>query len=283
MTRKAAVFVGLTVAASWSLAAAFFGLGGRLDSSAGVLVLVAYMFVPLTSAIVVQKLVYREPLEAPLGLSFALDRWLLVAWLFPVALALATFAVTLVFPGVEYAPDLKGARPFVGSEGLRPTTTLALMALQALLTGATVNAIAAFGEEAGWRGLLQHELAPVGFWPSSLLIGLVWGVWHAPVILAGYNYPQHPWAGVGMMVVFTLLLAPILSYVRWRAGSVLAPSVLHGVLNASTGLAVLPVRGGDDLTTGVTGLPGFLVLLIADVALFAWGRVPPAAPRRGER
>lgn len=177
----------------------------------------------------------------------------------------------------------------MGSEGLRgveeglpgrPATALALMALQALLAGATVNTFAAFGEEAGWRGLLQHELAPVGFWPSSLLIGLVWGVWHAPIILAGYNYPQHPRAGVGMMVVFTLLLAPILSYVRWRAGSVLAPSVLHGVLNATTGLAVLPVRGGDDLTTGVTGFPGFVVLVVADVALFAWGRVPAAAPRR---
>ena len=40
-----------------------------------------------------------------------------------------------------------------------------------LIAGVTVNAVAGFGEELGWRGFLQKELAFLGFWRSSLLIG----------------------------------------------------------------------------------------------------------------
>ena len=50
---------------------------------------------------------------------------------------------------------------------------------------------------------LQRELAELGLWKSSWVIGVIWGFWHAPLILQGHNYPQHPWAGVFMMTVMT--------------------------------------------------------------------------------
>jgi uncharacterized protein len=286
--RKAALFVGLTFLVNWSLALLFFGLGGRWHSPVGIAFGVTYMFVPMIVALLLQKGVYREPVKGPLGISFRLNRWFLVAWLLPPALALATFGVSLLVPGVEYAPQMQGMferfesvlppeqmQQFKEQMATTPLGAIGLALLGGLIAGVTVNAVAGFGEELGWRGFLQKELAFLGFWRASVLIGLVWGLWHAPLILQGHNYPQHPIAGVLMMTIWCMLLAPIFSYVRVKARSVIAAAILHGTLNATYGLSIVLVRGGNDLMTGVTGLPGFLVLVV--VILLLWWRDPNPA------
>jgi membrane protease YdiL (CAAX protease family) len=124
----------------------------------------------------------------------------------------------------------------------------------------------------GWRGLLLRELEGLGFWWASAVIGLVWGFWHAPLIVLGHNYPEHPWAGVFMMTGMTVLLSPLLGYMTLKAGSVVAAAILHGTFNAMAGLAILVVTGGSDLIVGVTGLAGFIVLLLANIVLFVFDR-----------
>ena len=71
-----------------------------------------------------------------------------------------------------------------------------------------------------------------------------------------------------MMVGWCVLLAPLFSYVRLKARSVIAAAVMHGSLNATVGLSVILVKGGSDLTVGLTGLAGFLVLGLANAGLF---------------
>ena len=70
-------------------------------------VLVLYMFVPMTMAIIVQKFVYREPVKE-LGISWKLNRWFLVAWLLPAGIAFAILGASLLFLGVEYSPQMAG-------------------------------------------------------------------------------------------------------------------------------------------------------------------------------
>jgi membrane protease YdiL (CAAX protease family) len=124
----------------------------------------------------------------------------------------------------------------------------------------------------GWRGLLLRESEPLVFWRSSALIGLVWGFWHALLILHRHNYPEHRWAGVFLMTAMTVLLSPLLSYLTIRANSVLAAAIFHGTFNATAGLAIVVIRGSNDLTTGVTGLAGRTVLAMMNVGLFAFDR-----------
>jgi len=119
---------------------------------------------------------------------------------------------------------------------------------------------------------LQKELGYRGFWRSSIFIGVIWGVWHAPIILQGHNYPEHPVIGVFMMIVWTILLAPIFSYVRLRAKSVIAAAIIHGSLNGTFGLSIMVVKGGNDLLIGVTGIAGFIVLLFVNIGLFIYDR-----------
>jgi len=286
--RKAAIFLGLTFLVNWSFAGLFFVLGGRWGTTIGIAFGAAYMFVPMLVALLLQKGVYREPVKEPLGISFRLNRWFLVAWLLPPVIALATFGVSLLLPGLEYSPQMQGLferfAPLFTPEQMQqfkehvagtPLSTVVLALFGGLLAGITVNAVAGFGEELGWRGFLQRELAFLGFWRSSLLIGFVWGLWHAPLILQGHNYPQHPVAGVLMMTLMCVLLAPIFGYIRVKARSVIAAAIVHGTFNATYGLSIVLVRGGSDLTTGVTGLSGFLVL--GAVILILWRHDPNPA------
>lgn len=142
--------------------------------------------------------------------------------------------------------------------------------LHGLFAGDTLNALFGFGEEAGWRGYLLHEWKHMQFWKASLFIGLIWGIWHAPLILLGYNYPEHPQLGVLMMTVWCILLTPVFIYITLKAKSVIAAAVMHGTLNASVGIPIMVIKGGNDLTTGITGLPGFIALFLTIMLLLAY-------------
>lgn len=276
------LFIALTFFINWLLIALFLALGEGWNSTATPLVLVAYMFVPMLVAILVQKLVKHEGVIKPLQVSFKLNRWFLLAWLLPPLLAISALGVSLLLPGVQYTSNMAGLLDIFG-QNLSPEQVTQIQAqlealpisyfwivlIQGLIAGITVNAVAAFGEELGWRGFLLREFRHLGFWRASLLIGFVWGVWHAPVIMQGHNYPQHPLAGVGMMIIWCMLLTPIFVYVRVKAKSVIAAAIMHGTLNGTAGLALMMVRGGNDLTVGLTGVAGFVVLLLVNI-LIAW-------------
>jgi len=285
--RKVLTFVLLTILISWGMATLYFALGGkwRTGDWKALLFGFVYMWIPALVAIGVQKGIYREPVVKPLGVSSRFSLWFLAAWLLPPAIALLSSVISLAFPGVSFSPDMSGfieRMTYLTPEQLEaaksqlaaiPMWIFLLSGLiQGLLAGATVNALFAFGEELGWRGLLFKELAPLGFWKSQALIGLIWGIWHAPLILKGHNYPQHPVLGIPMMCLFCLLFSPIIGYIRLRSGSVLAAAIMHGTLNGTAGLSLLLLKGGDDLTVGLTGAAGFIAMALVNLAIYIWGK-----------
>ncbi|MHC4648158.1 MAG: CPBP family glutamic-type intramembrane protease [Planctomycetota bacterium] len=136
-----------------------------------------------------------------------------------------------------------------------------------MIAGISVNAFIAFGEELGWRGLLHHEWKNMGFWKSSSLIGFVWGIWHAPLVLQGHNYPQHSVIGVFLMIIWCVLISPTFSYIRIRSNSVIAVSILHGTFNGTGIIAIMMLNGGSDLLIGPTGLAGVIVLVLTNIIL----------------
>jgi len=276
-------FLVLAFALSWSIAGVFFGLGGTLNSIWAVPVLLLYMFMPMTAALIVQKGIYREPVLKPLGIRLDLRRlgWFGVGWVLPPLIALAAFGVSLLLPHIHFSPGMEGMIAQY-RERLTPEQVaaaqrqlaafpwpvlLAILLAQGMVAGATINLVAAFGEELGWRGLLVRELAPWRFWPAALAIGAVWGLWHAPIIWHGYNYPQHPRLGVLMMTAFAMLFGPLITYVRLRARSVIAAALMHGTFNGTAGLAYVFLAGGSDLTRGVLGVAGFIVMAILNLVL----------------
>ncbi|GAA2112136.1 CPBP family intramembrane metalloprotease [Microlunatus panaciterrae] len=219
-------------------------------------------------------------------------RLLLIAWLGPVVLAvLSTVLAGLV--GVYHA-DLKNFSGF--AEQLArlspkplpiPISLVVLLSAVQVLPGALINTVPALGEELGWRGLLQPMLGErLGQWPAAVVTGVIWGLWHAPVILLGYNYPSlPPVLALLFMIVFCTLLSVLLGWLRLAGGTVWVAALAHGSVNASAGLPLLFVASGspvDNVTTGLLGWTGWVLLVLAVISLVLLRRFPVRRPERIE-
>jgi CAAX protease family protein len=80
--------------------------------------------------------------------------------------------------------------------------TLALQLLAALTVGLAINMIFTLGEEFGWRVYLLPRLAPLGGAWVAILSGMVWGLWHAPlIVVSGYNFHGRPWLGIALVAI----------------------------------------------------------------------------------
>jgi len=242
-----------------------------------------YMFIPFISVIIVKK-VHNEKLFSNLLISFKFNRWFFIAWLIFPIFTFITLGVNILFPGVSYNPEMTG---FISRfEGLIPPEDIEdiqnqlnsipnifiilIILFQGLIAGATVNAIAGFGEEIGWRGFLLKEFKEMHFLKASLIIGFIWGIWHAPLILMGHNYPQHPQIGVIMMIIYCILLTPIFQYITIKSKSVITAAIAHGTHNAVVGFVIMATYGGNDLITGATGFAGFITLLVFNIVFFIY-------------
>jgi membrane protease YdiL (CAAX protease family) len=246
---KTFLFIAITFGLSWLLIAAFRKSGGIWNSRASMFVATLYMFVPLASVYITQKFFFKAEIKKIIGFKFTWNRWFVAAWILPFIIAAIALGISILMPGASFTLGMEGIierySKLITPEQLSalkqqmaslPVHPAAISLLQAFVAGITINALFAFGEEAGWRGFLLGELRHLGFWNSSLVIGIIWGIWHAPLILMGHNYPDHPQSGVFMMIVFCMLFSPLLTLVREKSDSVLAAAILHGTFNATAGL-----------------------------------------------
>ena len=102
-----------------------------------------------------------------------------------------------------------------------------------------------------------------------LLTGTIWGVWHAPVILMGYNYPHHPnLVGVAAFTVWCILVGFFLGWLRLKSKSVLPAALGHGAVNAYIGFGLLIAPAADEMMTIPFGLPAMLALLFIAVLAY---------------
>jgi len=133
------------------------------------------------------------------------------------------------------------------------------------------------GEEFGWRGYLQRRLDPRRPLRAAVITGFIWGVWHYPVILAGYEYPGYPLTGLIVFPVGTIFLAIIFGWLRERTGSIWAPSLAHAATNAIGGsLILLAFWGGSHpIFVHYLGVYGWLPLGTVCAALYLTGQLAP--------
>jgi len=280
--KKAIQFIVLTCLASWAVAGMAIWLG--LHEAKGMIYTVfgaVYMLFPAICAIILQKVNNEKPFSN-LNISFRFNRWFLVAGAAPVLFVFMALGISLLFPNVSFSANSEGflsglpaEQATLAAEQLSkfpPAVFLLIQLIGAIVAGYTINAFFAFGEELGWRGYLLKALKNKKFLSVSLITGFVWGLWHFPLILIGHNYPQHSVIGVGMMIVLCILLSPVMTYIVIKSKSVITAAIFHGTMNATAGICILYLAGGNDLTNGATGLAGFLAWILINFTFFLYDK-----------
>lgn len=141
----------------------------------------------------------------------------------------------------------------------------------AIIINPLTGLITCFGEELAWRCYLLPKLIErFNIKSAVILSGLLWGLWHAPIVYMGYNYgSENTVLGVLSMLVFCIVIGVILAYLFLKTKSVWTTTIFHASLNgialytASMLFMSKPANPfvGPDLT-GVIGGSGFIILSI---------------------
>ena len=262
------LYIAIAYGLIWGAGLVFYLSGTNVASFAGATQLLASfcMFIPLVATLICQKS-SKEPLLRNVGISWKVNRWWFFGWLIVPLIPLLTILFTHWTIGLSF--NVPGETVPLGFMN-KPVGMVGITLLSGMVAGVTINALFAFGEEIGWRGYLLKQFEGKNFLTTSIIIGIIWGLWHAPLILLGHNYPQHPQWGVLMMVVLSIPLSFIIQYFRVKSGSVIVAAVMHGTFNALTGMAYIfiDMNNWNDLIDASCGLTGICSLLVVAIAIF---------------
>mgnify|MGYP001378508515 CR=1 FL=1 len=153
--------------------------------------------------------------------------------------------------------------------------------LPGLLLLGLIGVLVLIGEELGWRGYalpaLQSRTGPLA---SSVILGVLWGLWHLPTLLADHmparDIAFFVWGTTSASIIYTWLA----SHTR---GSVLIACLFHAAFDVVGILTPLIIPFREDLAFGlgmlVLALTALAILALAGPTLHAWRTAhTPAGP-----
>src|SRR5262249_3159615 len=108
-----------------------------------------------------------------------------LALIFPIVLGLIAYGIAWTTGLVKFSPRPMGlAAPYV-VDTASPAVVVVVNLVLAATIGTLFRVRTAAGEELGWRGYMLTRLIDAGVHRPVLVSGLVWGLWHVPLILGG--------------------------------------------------------------------------------------------------
>lgn len=275
-----------------------FGLAWLLQVYASLLLIrdgnaVAYqtllavsMFCPLAAVLLVKKVFLHQPT----GIGWKVQgkrRYWLTAWFAPaVFTVLAAVLYFAVFPSrldlscswlvTAYGGEMDAAT-LRSQLGVSNVSYILQTGLFAITLAPPINMFFALGEEAGWRGYMMPCLKErFGLLNGRLLGGVIWGVWHWPImLLTGYEYGTSylgaPVLGLVVWCVVCFALNTLLDWFYEETGCIWVPAVAHGAFNAIASIAQVLTYPADAyynvLGPMPIGLIGMLPMLAVAVGL----------------
>jgi len=287
--KRTLIFLGFAFGIAWALALVLALNGGLVHSPVLIpftnitlaLVVLAggYMMAP-TLANILTRLVTREGWQnTTLRPKFkrGWPYWL-AAWVLPGLLTVAGAVVFFLVMPQYFDPAMKLFATQIAAVAANTPLPFSIQVLallqfvQALLLSPILNGIFTFGEEFGWRGYLLPKLMPLGGRKAVLISGVIWGIWHWPIIAMGHNYgldyPGAPWLGMLLMVVFCVAAGALLSWVTLRGGSVWPAVIGHAAINGIAAIGMLFILGQPSPLLGPA--PTGIIGMIAFIALAMW-------------
>jgi membrane protease YdiL (CAAX protease family) len=269
---------GLTIAVS--LLARAFGVsffGAVAVAARAQLVVAGAMFFPALSAILVHKFLLKR-LFKELGFRWGDFKSYAKAYGIIVGLFMVNYAIVYLF---LLKPDFSLRSFFAQFSGVAvPISTSRLIVLLSLATfiGAPIlNLIPSLGEEIGWRGFLLPNLEPLGRRKAAVLSGMVWALWHTPLIfILGFFYGNQAWPGALLHFSMVTGLGIWFAHVWFGTRSTVLAAFMHATFNGNFyGIWTMLFVSSNKLLIGPAGAIGAALALI--LGLFYLREIPGGA------
>lgn len=268
--KKISTFLGITFAISCIFYFLIINAGG-LEAKGGLYVFLL-MWTPGLAGIATQ-LIYEHSIKG-LGWKPGPFKYLALAYIIPLIYCLVVYGITWLtglgqFPSSSFLKNLTGSYP-----GLSSPAAIAVYTLIMGTVGALVSLFSGLGEEIGWRGLLVPEMAKIlPFWKVGLFSGLIWAVWHMPLIFfSNYNLPGIPtWYAALMFMIMVVGISFVFAWLRLRSGSLWTAAMLHASHNLFVQSIFTPLTGQTAITPFIIDEFGCgLAIAISVLAIIFW-------------
>jgi membrane protease YdiL (CAAX protease family) len=253
---------------------------GKLTEVAGNHFISIYIW-SVAGASVAARLLLRE---SPRDISFRWYGWMtsramLVGTALPLAVGLIAYGIGwstgLAHFAAPQIPQAVFGFSIAGSYAQRSCKYL----LVSLTLGGLWSCRLSAGEEIGWRGYMLTRLMDSGLPSPIWMSGVIWGLWHIPLILYGeYTVVPNSILSISVFVIDITALGYIFAWLRLSSGSIWPCVWAHSVWNQ---VFLGPFGGSHDgggIWVGEAGLLTTLVVILLAVALYRFLPLRPQVP-----
>lgn len=232
----------------------------------------ALMMSPALSAFITLKLMKRPISSLSWGLKSLKN--LRLSYLIPVAYITISYILIWVigFGNVINQETITEWSQDLGMEGFSSTIILLTMIVLLSIVGVVKNIGSTLGEEIGWRGFFIYELRKLfSFGTVSIISGLIWAIWHWPIIFLIYKGSGNMLLHITAFTVMIVAISVILAYYTFKSNSLWPAVLFHSVHNISIQKIFTPLTITNDRTTFWIDEYGLMLPIITTLfAIYFW-------------
>jgi membrane protease YdiL (CAAX protease family) len=252
--KEIVIFLIITLA----LSAIFYVLvifGGGMLAQGGLYAL-GLMWCPGIAALATRLITHRS--LRGMGWGWGKTRYQILSYLIPLLYSLVVYVLVWLLGLGRVIEDLP--------------PNLIINLLIGAVVGVLGSCVSALGEEVGWRGLLVPQLAKLTtFTKTCLISGVLWSVWHYPLILfsdyqggilADYDGERVPvWFALICFTVMVLGINIAMNWLRLKSGSLWTAMLFHAVHNYYVQRVFDPLTTDTGITVYIIGEFGVALAL----------------------
>jgi len=246
---------------------------GSLGNGRGLYVL-GLMWCPALAGMLTLRLNGRS--ISDLGWKWGETKYQVRSWYIPILYASIAYAIVWIFRfGAFGNPEYYDAMTKTFHQGGPPWVSILLGIVLTGTYGLIRSVSSALGEEIGWRGFLVPELSKTtSFTATSLISGVVWSLWHYPILIYGdYNAGTPTWYGLTCFTVLVISISFVFAWMRLKSGSLWTGAILHGSHNLYIQGIFTPLTRNTGKTAWFIDEFGCVLPLVAIAfAIYFWSK-----------
>jgi membrane protease YdiL (CAAX protease family) len=248
-----------------------------ISTGDSILWLIPLMWSPAAASIAA-RLVLREGFA---DVSFRLGGsrtwiYIVLALILPLVIGLVAFGIAWTTGLARFdPPQPTGLIATLAGAAVSPLTVFLVMVALAATIGTLLGCLFAAGEEIGWRGYMLTRLIDAGVPRPILVSGVIWGLWHVPLIFGGLLYVESPSPALAATVfmVSATSFSYVMARLRLETGSIWPAIVGHSAYNSIIQAAFHPAtKYGAGAGLWVDDEAGILVALALVVTAVVFSR-----------
>lgn len=232
----------------------------------------ALMMCPALSAFATLKITKRPISSIPWNLEKS--KYLSLSYLIPVLYVTIAYVLIWFFSlgsVLNQETILEWSQELGMEEFSIPIIILSMVVLLSIV-GVVKNIGSTLGEEIGWRGFFIYELRKIfSFGGVSIISGLIWSIWHWPIILLIYKGSGNVIFHISSFTVMILGMSVILAYYTFKSNSLWPSALFHSVHNIFIQKIFTPLTSTNESSTFWIDEYGLMLPIITTIfALYFW-------------